>query len=114
MPTTAFKSSVLAGFECSTGYNAQRRWFDQVSATQHDRYLVDDYEMVRRAGIRTVRDGVRWPLVDFRGRMRLSTVLSLLRASRYTGVEVIYDLFHFGFPADVDLFSQVFPARFAV
>jgi beta-glucosidase/6-phospho-beta-glucosidase/beta-galactosidase len=36
-----------------------------------------------------------------------------LDASRRNGVEVIWDLFHYGFPSDIDLFSEEFPKRFA-
>ncbi len=108
-----FASFFLAGFEGTTGYNVHGQWIDQVAATQHDKCLDEDYRLLRASGIRAARDAVRWPLVDRRGRHDFSTLKPLVEAGRRHGVEVIYDLFHFGFPRDVDLFSESFPARFA-
>jgi hypothetical protein len=108
-----FRSFFLAGFECATGYNAHGEWIDQIAATQHDRYADDDYRRVREVGIRAVREAVRWPLVDRAGRCDFASLAPFLAAARKHGVEVIWDLFHFGYPEDVDLFSDAFPERFA-
>lgn len=108
-----FDSFVLAGFECATGFNRFGQWIDQVEATGHDRHLVDDLRLVRAAGCRAVRDGVRWPVVDIGGRLDLSTVRQLAEAANEVGVEIIYDLFHYGLPADVDIYADAFPRRFA-
>ncbi|HVL38132.1 MAG TPA: hypothetical protein VM328_01965, partial [Fimbriimonadaceae bacterium] len=37
----------------------------------------------------------------------------LLRAARRNGVEVIWDLFHYGYPRDLDILSDKFVARYA-
>jgi len=108
-----FKSFFLAGFECATGYNVHREWIDQVAATQHDRFVFEDYRLLGEVGIRAARESVRWPLVDRRGRYDFSTVAPFLKASRESGIDVIWDLFHYGYPEDVDLFSSSFPRRFA-
>ncbi|MBI3654748.1 MAG: glycoside hydrolase [Acidobacteria bacterium] len=108
-----FKSFFIAGFEGSTGFNRHRQWIDQVSATQHDIFVDADYARLREVGIRAAREVVRWPLVDVKGRYDFSTLLPILEASQKHGVEVIYDLFHFGYPHDVDLFADTLPARFA-
>ena len=107
-----FRSFFLAGFESATGFNMHRQWIDQIAATQHDRFVDEDYARLRRRGLRAARDAIRWPLVDRRGRYDFSTVLRLVQAGRRHGVEIIYDLFHYGYPQDVDLFSEEFPARF--
>lgn len=108
-----FRSFVWAGFECATGLNARGEWIDQVSATGHDRFLEDDYARVAGLGMWTVREGVRWPLVDRNGRMDFSTVTPVLAAARRHRIEVIFDLFHFGYPHGVDLFSEAAADRFA-
>ncbi|MFN3651330.1 MAG: glycoside hydrolase [Armatimonadota bacterium] len=108
-----FKSFFLGGFECATGYNSRREWIDQVAATQHDRFAEQDYELLRRAGIYAARESVRWPLVDQHGKHDFSSVRPFLRAAQENGVEVIWDLFHYGYPEGVDLFSEEFPRRFA-
>ena len=57
-----FQSLLWAGFECATGVNSKGEWIDQVAATEHDRFLDDDYARVAALGLHTVREGVRWPL----------------------------------------------------
>jgi beta-glucosidase/6-phospho-beta-glucosidase/beta-galactosidase len=108
-----FSSFFLAGFECATGYNVHKEWIDQVAATQHDKFADEDYRRLREVGIRVVREAVRWPLVDRRDHYDFSTIDPFLKASRSHGIEIIHDLFHYGYPADVDLFSPEFPRRFA-
>jgi hypothetical protein len=108
-----FRSFHLAGFECATGINRHGQWFDQVAATQHDRHLDEDYRRLVAVGIQAVREGVRWPLVDRRGSHDLGSVTPLLAAARAHGIEVIWDLFHYGYPADLDPLHPVFSDRFA-
>ena len=108
-----FRSFFLAGFECATGYNVHGAWIDQIAATQHDRFVDDDYRRLGEVGIRAVRDAVRWPLVDRAGRYDFASLAPFLAAARRHDIEVVWDLFHFGYPDDVDLFAEGFPARFA-
>ena len=93
-----FESFFLAGFECSTGYNRFGNWIDQVAATEHDRFLDDDYGLVVDAGMAAVREGVRWPLVDRDGQYDFSSLYRTLDAANKHEIEVIHDLFHFGYP----------------
>lgn len=61
-----------------------------------------------------MRDGIRWPLVDKgRGFFDFSSVEPLVRAARKYRIEVVWDLFHFGYPAGLDLLSPAFAHRFA-
>jgi hypothetical protein len=108
-----FSSFFFAGFEGSTGWNRDGQWIDQVAATAHDRHVDADYRRIRGAGLLAARESVRWPLVDARGRFDFSSLAPFVRASRTHGIEVLWDLFHFGFPRDVDLFDAGMPARFA-
>ncbi|HEU4752432.1 MAG TPA: family 1 glycosylhydrolase [Armatimonadota bacterium] len=108
-----FESFFLAGFECATGYNRLEEWIDQVAATGHDQFADEDYRLLRETGIRAARDGIRWPLVDNRGRYDFSTVRPIVEAGRRNGVEIIWDLFHYGYPDDLDPFSEEFTRRFA-
>jgi hypothetical protein len=108
-----FRSFFLAGFEGSTGYNRHGQWFDQVAATGHDRTVEQDYRDLARLGIHAARETVRWPLVESGGRYDFSSLAPFVRAARRSGVEVIWDLFHYGYPRDLDLWSDAFPERFA-
>jgi len=108
-----FRSFILGGFECATGYNARGDWIDQVAATHHDLHVEEDYRRLREVGILAAREAIRWPLID-QGRERydFSSVLPFVRAADRHGVEVIWDLFHYGYPAGLDLFAEEFPERF--
>lgn len=108
-----FKSFFFAGFECATGYNVRGDWIDQIAATRHDKYADEDYRRLREVGICAAREGMRWPYVDFRGHYDFNSARPFLKASRKHGIQVIWDLFHYGYPEDLDLFSDEFPKRFA-
>jgi hypothetical protein len=108
-----FRSFFLAGFEGATGINAHGQHLDQVSATRHDCHVSEDYARLAAVGIRAARECVRWPLVDRGGRYDFSSLRPFVSAAREGGVELIYDLFHFGYPADCDPLADDFAARFA-
>jgi hypothetical protein len=109
-----FRSFFLAGFEGSTGYNRHGEWFDQVVATGHDRTADNDYAELARLGIQAVRECVRWPLIDLgRGKYDFSSVDPFIEAANRQGIEVIWDLFHYGYPKDLDPLSREFRLRFA-
>ncbi len=108
-----FNSFFFAGFEAATTYNVRREWIDQIAATEHDRQVDGDYRRLREAGLLTAREAIRWPLVDRGGELDFSSVRPFLEASRRQGIQVIWDLFHYGYPQDLDPFSDEFVLRFA-
>lgn len=109
-----FRSFILGGFECATGYNARGDWIDQIAATHHDHHAAEDYERLTQVGIFAAREAMRWPLIDRgRGHYDFSSVDPFIAAARRHQVEVIWDLFHYGYPTGLDLFDAEFPARFA-
>ena len=109
-----FASFFLAGFECATGFNKGGEWIDQVAATQHERFVDQDYAAAAAAGLKTAREGIRWPLVDKGGKCDFKTVAPFIRAATRHDIQPIWDLFHYGYPADLDPFSDAFVDRFAV
>jgi len=104
---------MLAGFECSTPINRHGQRVDQIVATHHDHFLDDDYAMLRRSGIRAAREGVRWHLIDQGGRCDLTSLRPFVDAALRWGIVPIWDLFHYGYPEDLDPFSAEFVRRFA-
>jgi polysaccharide biosynthesis protein PelF len=84
-----------------------------VAATRHGELALDDYHRLREVGIVTARDGFRWHLVDERGRLDLTSVVAAVRAAREADVQVIWDLCHYGWPDDVDVFGVAFVTRLA-
>ncbi len=107
-----FRSFWMAGYECSSQINSAGVRLDMTAAVEHDVRVVQDYAILREAGILTARDGLRWHLIDNRGEFDWSSWLPMLRAARETGVQVIWDLCHYGWPDDLDIFSPQFIERF--
>ncbi|MCU0466603.1 MAG: hypothetical protein MUF38_18805, partial [Anaerolineae bacterium] len=60
------------------------------------------------------RSGIRWHLIEQRtGIYDFSSVLPTLRAAQQAGIEVIWDVCHYGWPEDIDIFKPAFIRRFA-
>lgn len=109
-----FASFFQGGFECSAQRRRDGRRLDLLAATQHDRLAEADYTTLARQGIRTVRDGIRWHLIETEsGRYDWSSVLPMLRAARTTRTQVIWDLCHYGWPDTIDIWRPEFVERFA-
>jgi beta-glucosidase/6-phospho-beta-glucosidase/beta-galactosidase len=111
---TLLRSFFLAGFECSSHLRRDGRRLDLLNSTGHDRLSSQDYGAIAEHGILTARDGLRWHLIETApGRYDWSSFLPMLRASRERGIQVIWDLCHYGWPEDIDIWSGAFPERFA-
>ncbi|MBP2314363.1 beta-glucosidase [Azospirillum soli] len=104
----------MGGFECSTHRRDDGRRLDLIAATGHDRAVLSDYRHMLGHGIRTVRDGVRWHLIETApGRYDWKSLLPMLRAARELGIQPIWDLCHYGWPDDIDIWRPEFVDRFA-
>jgi beta-glucosidase/6-phospho-beta-glucosidase/beta-galactosidase len=85
-----------------------------IAATRHDELARRDYTLLNDLGIRTVRDGIRWHLIEVRpGIYNFSSILPMIEAARDTGTQVIWDLCHYGWPDDLNALSPAFVKRFA-
>ncbi|CAO4164217.1 beta-glucosidase [Methylorubrum extorquens] len=104
----------LGGFECSSHRRSDGRRLDLLAATGHDRHAFLDYRALNRHGLAAARDGLRWHRIETQpGRYDWSSALPMLRAARETGLQVIWDLCHYGWPDDLDIWSEDFVTRFA-
>jgi hypothetical protein len=110
----SFHSFFLGGFECSTHRRQDGHRLDLLAATRHSRFVVEDYQALARQGISTVRDGLRWHLIEIApGQYDWSSLTPMLHAARGCGTQVIWDLCHYGWPDDLDIWSPAFVHRFA-
>ncbi|UFN48736.1 glycosyltransferase [Roseomonas sp. OT10] len=110
-----FRSFFQGGFECSTHRRAQdRARLDMIAATAHDRLAAHDYAALAAEGILTVRDGLRWHLIERApGRYDWSSLRAQRDAARARGTQVVWDLLHYGWPDDIDIWRPEFVDRFA-
>ncbi|SCY67927.1 glycosyltransferase family 4 protein [Paracoccus tibetensis] len=108
-----FASFIHGGWESSTHRRRDGRRLDVIAAIGHDRHAAQDFRQLQALGIRTCRDALRWPLIDSGGALDLASWTPMLEAARETGTQVIWDLLHYGWPDDLDVFSPGFVTRFA-
>jgi beta-glucosidase/6-phospho-beta-glucosidase/beta-galactosidase len=108
-----FSSFLQAGFECSTHKLRDGRRLDLVSSTFHDRYLEKDYERMLQMGMSTAREGLRWHLIEPRPNVYdFSSVLPFIEAAQRMGIQIVWDLLHFGWPDYLDIFSEAWRESF--
>ena len=112
----------MGGFECSTHRLPRRKALgrfagnrlDLITSTRHDEFALQDYARLQDVGIRTARDGVRWHLIEKApSRYDFSSLVPMLRAARETKTQVIWDLFHYGWPDGLNIWGAAFVDRFA-
>ncbi|MDQ3322382.1 MAG: beta-glucosidase [Acidobacteriota bacterium] len=108
-----FAGELMGGFECSTHINYAGKRIDVINSTRHDVFAEHDYRRLLNIGIKTARDGVRWHLIEQKPfEYDFSSVSNQVRAAKKTGMQIIWDLFHYGYPNDLDLLSDEFVVRF--
>lgn len=108
-----FQSFWMAGFESACQINSKRQRLDMIAVTQHDQQADTDYALLREMGLLTARDGARWHLIEKAGRYDFSSLSPLALAARRHRIQVIWNLCHYGWPDDLDVFSAEFVDRFA-
>ena len=109
-----FASFVQGGFECSSHKRRDGQRLDLLAATGHDEHPGADYAQLATHGICTVRDGIRWNRIEqHSGRYDWSSFLPMLRAAHGQRTQVMWDLMHYGWPDDLDIWSPAFATRFA-
>ena len=105
-----FASFFQAGFECSSHRRRDGVRLDLIRATGHDKHVLQDYRQCRQLGLSTTRDGLRWHLIEKSpGQYDWSSWLPALEAAEKLGLQVIWDLFHYGSPDHIDPAGDDFP-----
>jgi beta-glucosidase/6-phospho-beta-glucosidase/beta-galactosidase len=108
-----FPTFFISGFECSTFRWKDRGRRDLVAETQHRERVEEDYDHLRHLGIGVAREGIPWPMVERDGRYDFSAIDPMIAAMNRCQILPIWDLFHYGYPDEVDPFSEDFAEQFA-
>lgn len=108
-----FPTFFISGFECSTFLWKDKKRRNLINETQHHRFALQDYKILRSLGIGVAREGIPWPLVDKNGVYDFSCIDSMLEAMDQENILPIWDLCHYGYPDDLDPFSEDFTKKFA-
>ncbi len=107
-----FDSFWMAGFESSSHITKAGVRLDMIESTQHNQFVVEDYRLLREFGFGTIRDAVRWHLIDRGSRYDFSSLAPMVEAAQKESVQVIWDICHYGWPDGVDILSPAFVDRF--
>jgi beta-glucosidase/6-phospho-beta-glucosidase/beta-galactosidase len=113
MGQTPFKSFWMAGYECTDQLNHYGNRVDLINLTGHVMQIEEDYKLLRQFQIQTVREGIRWNMIekvpyvyDF------STVELMIKAGNNQSIQQIWDICHFGYPDDLSPLHPHFERRF--
>jgi glycosyltransferase involved in cell wall biosynthesis len=114
MESMLFRSFFIGGIEASTHRLRSGRRLDIIDSTEHARFFRQDYSRLQSMGMQTLRSAIRWHLIEKRpGLYDFSSVLPMVRAACEMKMQVIWDLCHYGWPDDLDIFRPEFVTRFA-
>ncbi len=111
--SSPFRSFLMGGFESATMVFEDGRRVDAIASVEHDKHAFKDYAMLKKNGISTIRDSLRWHIIEKQPyKYDWSSFVNMLRASLDADVQIIWDLCHFGFPEDINPWSLEFIDRF--
>lgn len=109
-----FGSFFLAGFECSNHLHRSGRRLSMLAATRHAELVDHDYALLRNAGIFACRDGIPWPEIERRPHSYdFSSLIRFAKCAEKHRLNIIWDMFHFGWPEDINPFEPELVNRFA-
>lgn len=109
-----FQSFLMAGFECADHQNAFGDRVDLIEITGHDRFINEDYKSLKDLEIKTVREGIRWSKVEKTPyNYDWTQVEEIIINAKNNGIQVIWDICHFGFPDDLTPLHPMFARRFS-
>ena len=106
-------SFVMGGYECADHINRSGHRINLHRVTEHDLRTREDYANLAEVGIRVVREGICWSAVETAPyQFDFTEVAHRLRAAHTAGLEVIWDLCHFGYPDGLFPTHPQFTPRF--
>ncbi|MFD2998759.1 amine oxidase [Pontibacter toksunensis] len=109
-----FHSFWMAGYECTDKLNAFGHRVDFLHETGHLQLINQDYQNLAPYHIKTVREGIRWSQVEQKPyTYDWSTVALMLESSKAHGIQISWDICHFGFADDLTPLHPLFAQRFA-
>ena len=101
-----FSSFWIGGFEGADHINGFGLQLDPNLRNGHAERIDEDYAAVAGLGIRTIRETIGWRLIEGRGVAGLSQLEAQARSAHRHGIQVIWTLMHYGWPATLDPFAR--------
>jgi protoporphyrinogen oxidase/glycosyltransferase involved in cell wall biosynthesis len=111
---TLFSSFWQAGYEGADHINPSGLRLSMNEVNDHLNRACEDYAVLRRFNIRTVRESVGWHLAEpSEGEYDFSLVALRMKAAQEHGIQISWTVCHYGWPENLSLFSIDFVPRFA-
>jgi len=89
----------MGGYECADHINRSGNRVNLLVETEHDIRVLEDYNQLLSLGIKVVREGICWSSVEKAPYVfDFSEVLNRMEAAASCGIQIIWDLCHFGYP----------------
>jgi hypothetical protein len=108
-----FKTFFIGGYECADLINNRGSRVDLVVNTGHDLKVEEDYSLLAQAGIKTVREGIRWSFVEKKAHQYdFTEVKNRIIAAQKAGIQQLWDICHFGYPDNLMPSHPQFDERF--
>lgn len=109
-----FSSLFIGGFECADHINRSGDRVNLLKETEHDLRAEEDYQLLFDMGISSVREGIVWSEVEKTpGQYDFSEVLNRIQIAERVGMQITWDLIHFGYPDGLFPTHPKFAERFA-
>ena len=94
-----FSSFFMGGFECADHLNRFGERVNLLYETEHHLRTEEDYRLLLDLGITSVREGIIWSVVEKNeGQYDFSEILNRLKTAEKLGIQITWDLIHFGYP----------------
>ena len=108
-----FRSFWMAGYEGADHVNSRGVPLSMNEANHHWQQLEADYALLAGFGIHTVRESIGWRVTEQQGHAGFERLRRHAELAEQHGIEVIWTLMHYGWPADIDLLAPSFVGRFS-
>lgn len=108
-----FLSFWMGGYEGADHVNSAGQALSMNDSNQHWQRLREDYALLADFGIRTVRESIGWRVTDAQGAAGWRRLQTQAEEAQAAGLEVIWTVMHYGWPAGLDLLSPTFVDRLA-
>ena len=109
-----FQSFFMGGFECADHINRSGMRVNLLKETDHHQQVYLDYQLLKNVGITTVREGICWSEVEkVPYQYDFSEVKNRILVANQLGVQQLWDVCHFGYPADMMPTHPLFSDRFS-
>ncbi|UJH92033.1 hypothetical protein LZ575_05335 [Antarcticibacterium sp. 1MA-6-2] len=110
---TGFNSFFFGGFECADHINRSGKRINLLEETQHHLRAREDYSLLKDVGIKVVREGICWSTVEKSPYvLDFSSLKPRIDAAKELGIQIMWDLCHFGYPDGLVPTHPLFPSRF--